>query len=74
MSNAITNILEYKGFKGSIEVDTTEDILFGHASNPSRPNDLISYEGETIKELREDFQNAIDDYLASFKDESVKDN
>lgn len=26
-------------------------------------NDIVSYEGETVKQLREDFENAIDDYL-----------
>lgn len=28
---------------------------------------LISYEGENAKELLEDFHNAIDDYLATYK-------
>lgn len=73
MSN-ITNVLEYKGFTGSIEVDTDADILFGHVQNLKNPNDMISYEGETIKELKEDFRGAIDDYLASFEDTSSKEN
>ncbi|WP_197025156.1 antitoxin HicB [Butyrivibrio proteoclasticus] len=74
MSNTITNVLEYKGFIGSIEADTEADILYGHVQNLKNPNDIVSYEGETIKELKEDFRDAIDDYLASFEDESSKEN
>ena len=54
MSN-ISNVLEYKGFIGSIEIDTEADILYGHVRNLKNPNDIVSYEGETIKELKKDF-------------------
>ncbi len=73
MSESITNVLEYKGFKGTIEVEARENILFGHVQNLKDENDIVSYEGETVKQLREDFESAIDDYLAGFED-YVKDN
>lgn len=69
MSN-ISNVLEYKGFIGSIEIDTEADILYGHVRNLKNPNDIVSYEGETIKELKKDFHDAIDDYLSSFESKS----
>ena len=53
------NTLEYKGYKGTIE--TEDDILFGHVLGLK--NAIISYEGKNIDELRDDFQNGIDDYL-----------
>ncbi len=74
MSDIISNVLEYKGFIGSIEVDTTSEILFGHVQNPKNLNDIVSYEGETIKELKEDFHEAIDDYLSSFETQSSQEN
>jgi hypothetical protein len=33
---------------------------------------ITSYEGETIKELKDDFRSAIDDYLASFEDKNLQ--
>ncbi|SFD11950.1 hypothetical protein [Butyrivibrio sp. YAB3001] len=62
--NGIKHILEYKGFIGSIEADADENILYGFVQNiPNGKTDSISYEGETIKELRKDFEEAIDFYL-----------
>ena len=65
MSKKVTNMLEYKGFIGDIEIDTEDDILFGHVTNVNNPNDIVSYEGETIKELRADFQAAVDSYIST---------
>jgi len=70
----ISNVLEYKGYIGSIEIDTEADILYGHVQNLKNPNDIVSYEGETLKELKSDFHDAIDDYLASFETEAPKEN
>lgn len=53
------NTLKYKGYKGTIE--TENDTLFGHVLGLK--NAIISYEGKNIAELKEDFQNGIDDYL-----------
>ena len=72
MSDDVLNVLEYKGYRGSIEVDTEADILYGHVQNLKNPNDIVSYEGETIKELKNDFHNAIDDYLASFDNKTFQ--
>lgn len=55
----IMNTLEYKGYKGTIE--TEDDTLFGYVLGLK--NAIISYEGKNIDELRDDFQNGIDDYL-----------
>ncbi len=74
MSNNTSNVLEYKGFIGNIEVDTKADILYGHVQNLKNSNDIVSYEGETIKELKDDFREAIDDYLASYEDQSSQEN
>ena len=53
------NTLEYKGYKGTIE--TEDDTLLGHVLGLK--NVIIFYEGKNIDELKDDFQNGIDDYL-----------
>lgn len=53
------NTLEYKGYKGTIEIE--DDTLLGHVLGLK--NMIISYEGKNIDELKDDFQNGIDDYL-----------
>jgi predicted HicB family RNase H-like nuclease len=58
--------LEYKGYTGSIEYSSEDNLLFGKVLGI---NGLISYEGETGKLLEEDFRNAIDTYLSDFKEE-----
>ena len=56
------NTLTYKGYIGSIEVCEEDNCLYGQVLD--LPDDtLISYEGETVGELRQDFQGAVDDYL-----------
>ena len=53
------NTLEYRGYKGTIE--TEDDTLFGHVLGLK--NMIISYEGKNIDELKDDFQNGIDNYV-----------
>ncbi|WP_155828725.1 hypothetical protein [Butyrivibrio sp. XPD2006] len=68
----LTTCLKYKGYEGSIEIDFDENILYGHVQNLDNPNDMVTYEGETIKELREDFEGAIDFYLSTLNEEALK--
>ncbi len=70
--NETKTFLEYKGYKGSIEVDADQDILYGHVQSLDNPNDMVTYEGESIKELREDFKGAIDFYLSTNNGEELK--
>ena len=56
----MNNTIEYKGFYGTVELSDTDNVFFGKAIGV---NSLISFEGDTVQNLREDFQGAIDDYL-----------
>lgn len=58
--------LEYKGYTGSIEYSPEDKLMFGKVVGI---RGLISYEGETGKQLEEDFKSAIDEYLAICKEE-----
>ena len=61
--------LEYKGYTGSIEYSPEDDLLYGKVLGI---RGLISYEGETGKQLEADFKEAIDTYLADCKAEGKK--
>ena len=57
--------LEYKGYKGSVEYSKEDNCLFGKVQGMSK--DLITYEGQTLDELRQDFEDGIDSYLEGCK-------
>ena len=54
--------LEYKGYKGSVEYSKADNCLCGKVLGMSK--DLILYEGNTIDELRADFEAGVESYLA----------
>jgi Domain of unknown function (DUF5053) len=54
------NNLEFKGFAGSIEFSLNDNCFFGKIIGI---NDLVSYEAQTVSELREAFEEAVNDYL-----------
>lgn len=62
-------VLKYKGYTGSVEFSEEDNCLFGKVQGLH--NTLISYEGETIDEIRADFEGAVDDYLASCKSRGI---
>ena len=53
--------MEYKGYIGSVEVSEEDGVFFGKVQGI---RSLISYEGESYNDLRDDFHNAVEDYLA----------
>lgn len=61
----MSRILRYKGYTGSIEVSLEDGCLFGKVQFI---NDLVSYEGETVDELRQSFQSAVDGYLETCRE------
>ncbi len=63
-------LLKYKGYTGSVEYSEEDNCLFGKVLGLR--GDCITYEGESVAELKHDFEGAIDDYLASCKDRGVE--
>ena len=55
--------LKYKGFIGSIEAEMDDNTLYGKVLGLDKST-LITYEGMTLLELKEDFERAVDDYIA----------
>lgn len=54
------DILKYKGYEGTTELDMERGICRGKIL---LINDLITYESESPRELEKEFQLAVDDYL-----------
>jgi len=54
------NVLNYKGFFGSVEFSDEDDVFYGRIIGI---NDHITYEGNSTKSLRQDFKAAVDEYL-----------
>ena len=62
----MNNTIQYKGYVGSVEFSEEDGIFYGKVMGI---RSLISYEGESAKELLDDFHGAIDDYLETCKAE-----
>lgn len=56
----MNNTIQYKGYVGSVEFSEKDGIFYGKVMGI---RSLISYEGENVKELLNDFHGAVDDYL-----------
>ena len=62
----MNNLIEYKGYIGSVEFSENDGIFFGKVQGI---RSLISYEGTNATELINDFHGAIDDYLSLCEEE-----
>lgn len=51
---------EYRGFKGTIEYDYENHIYHGKIIDTK---DFVNYQAKKLDKLREEFKNAVDDYL-----------
>jgi len=54
-------MMEYKGYLGRVEYDDEAGVFHGEVINL---RDVITFQGETVQELRRAFQESVDDYLA----------
>ncbi|MDU9050251.1 MAG: type II toxin-antitoxin system HicB family antitoxin [Candidatus Electrothrix sp. Rat3] len=60
------NIMTYKGYSAKINFDGRDNIFWGKVIGIK---DSITFEGETVVQLTEDFYSAVDHYLADCKKE-----
>ena len=52
--------MEYKGYFTKVEFDDEANIFHGEVINL---RDVITFQGETVDELRQAFHDSVDDYL-----------
>jgi predicted HicB family RNase H-like nuclease len=53
-------IFSYKGYTGEVAIDGEADILAGHVLDI---RDVVTFEGETVAEVKQAFRDSVDDYL-----------
>lgn len=61
----MSNIIEYKGYMGSVEFSSEDGVFYGKVLGL---NDLITFEGESVRELTAAFKDSIEDYLETCKE------
>lgn len=54
------DVIFYKDFIGSIHYSTEDEIFFGKVEGI---DDSISFEGSSVKELKDCFREAVEDYI-----------
>ncbi len=57
----MNTMMQYKGYSANIVYEADDDLLVGRISDI---NDMISFHGISLKEVRAAFKEAVDDYLA----------
>lgn len=60
----MNDILQYKGYFASVQFSAMDEVFFGKILGI---NDLVSFEGTTVKELKDAFEEAVEDYLETCK-------
>ena len=63
------DLMEYKGYYGSVEFSSAGNLLFGKVLGIKG---LISYEGESVQSLKIDFREAVDEYLEMCAAEGIE--
>ena len=63
------NTMSHKGYSARVEYDARDHILVGRILGIIS---IIGFHGETVSELRLEFEKAVEDYLADCKVKGVK--
>lgn len=56
----MSSLLSYKNYNETVEYSKEDNCFFGKVIGIKS---LLSYEGDSVKELEQDFQNVIDTFL-----------
>ncbi len=65
----MNDLLTYKNYNGTIEYSDEDKCFFGKVTGV---NSLISYEGNSLQELKSGFEEAIDEYLQYCEVKGIK--
>lgn len=56
----MTDILQYKDFLGTVHYSDKDEVFYGKLEGV---NDLVTFEGSSVKALKVAFKAAVDDYI-----------
>ena len=65
----MSSLLSYKNYNGTVEYSEEDECLYGKIIGLKS---LISYEGDSVRELKQDFENAVDGYLEDCREREVE--
>jgi len=54
------NMMEYKGYMGHVEFDDENGVFYGNVVNM---RDTVTFQGESVDQIRHAFKDSVDDYL-----------
>jgi predicted HicB family RNase H-like nuclease len=58
------NTMIYKGYAARIEYSDDDQCFIGHIAGI---NDVVGFHGDSVKELKVAFEDAVNDYIATLK-------
>ena len=61
-------MIEYKGYIGPVDFDPEIDLFHGTVINT---NDVITFYGASVSELREEMQKSIEGYIEFCKEQGI---
>ena len=59
------NNMKYKGYNARIDYSPEDECLVGRLLNI---NDMVSFHGSSVKEIKAAFEEAVDDYVAACRE------
>jgi len=62
------NMLSYRGYLGTVEYSPEDHCLFGKLAYI---RSLVNYEAQTVAELEQAFEKAVDDYIVFCKEQAL---
>ncbi len=65
----MSNLLSYKNYNGTVEYSREDNCLFGKVIGIKS---LLSYEGDSVQELEQDFKKVIDEYLEDCEERNIQ--
>lgn len=63
------NYLKYKQYLATVEYSTEDEVFYGKLFGI---NDLVTFEGASVKEIKSAFEEAVDDYIETCKELNKK--
>ena len=61
----MNDYLTYEGYLGAVLFSAEDEVFYGKVHGI---NDLVTFEGKSVEELKKSFEESIDDYLESCKE------
>lgn len=65
----MSNYLKYKEYLATVEYSTEDEVFYGKLFGI---NDLVTFEGASVKEIKSAFEEAVDDYIETCKEVNKK--